>query len=132
MGTMELTQRRNRSAGFTLLEIMIALLVFAIGILATVSMQISSLKGNGIARSNTEAAAIASSVVEELRTLPFQDLRLSAQVHQLPDIGRNAVSYTVQDNAIVDNSKLIRVTVGWKEGTVNRTVDIDYILTDII
>jgi len=132
MYNIKLIKKKNATAGFTLIEVMIALFVFAIGILATVSMQISSLHGNSIARSNTDAAAIASSVVEELRTLPFEDLRLSAQAHPLPNIGHHTVSYTIQDNAIIDNSKSIRVTVGWVDGGTNRAIDIDYILTDII
>lgn len=118
--------------GFTLIEALIALLIFTIGILATISMQVSSLHGNSIARNNTEAAAIAASVVEGLRGLPFTHPDLEAKTHQPPDVGYHSVSYTVQDNALLGNTKTIRVTVSWTDIGTAREVVIDYVLADMI
>ena len=59
--------------GFTLIEIMIAITVFAIGILAVGKMQIAAIQGNSRANHLTEAATIAQSKIEELISLNYND-----------------------------------------------------------
>lgn len=125
-------KRFDGREGFTLLEVIIAVFVFSIGILATVSMQISSLQGNSIANNNTVAASIAASVIEELRPLAYSDPALAPGPHPLPDQERYAVSYAVQQDVIIANTLSIRVTIGWTDGSTPRTVDIDYLLSDTI
>jgi len=59
--------------GFTLIEILIAITVFAIGILAVGKMQITAIQGNSRANHLTEAATIAQSKMEELISLNYND-----------------------------------------------------------
>ena len=59
--------------GFTLIEILIAITVFAIGILAVGKMQITAIQGNSRANYLTEAATIAQSKMEELISLDYND-----------------------------------------------------------
>lgn len=59
--------------GFTLTEIMIALAVFTIGILAVNAMQTASIKGNSKARQITEAGNLASDRIEKIITLDYDD-----------------------------------------------------------
>ena len=125
-------KKLDGSEGFTLLEVIIAVFVFSIGILATVSMQISSLQGNSIANSNTVAASIAASVIEELRPLAYNDPALAPGPHPLPDQECYGVSYAVQQDVIIANTLSIRVTIDWADGSTPRTVDIDYLLSDTI
>ncbi len=54
------------AAGFTIIEVMIAMVVFAIGILGVVTMQTSSVSGNAKARYISEAANYAADRVEIL------------------------------------------------------------------
>lgn len=126
------TPSGNNEKGFTLIEALIGLLVFTIGILATVSMQVSALQGNSIARNNTDAAAIAASVVEELKGLPYDHPDLAAGDHALDNVGHHTVAYTVQDDSIIANTKSVRVSVGWNDGATARAVNLDYLLPDII
>ncbi|MCJ8499305.1 type IV pilus modification protein PilV [Desulfatitalea alkaliphila] len=118
--------------GFTLIEAMIAILVFTIGILATISMQITSIQGNALARNNTEAAAIAANLAEELRSFPYSDASLQQGNHALPDVGNYSVSYTVQDDAILADTKSVRITVGWTTRATPRNVIVDYLFYDTI
>ena len=53
------------------MEVMIALSIFAIGILGVFSMQISAINGNANARRVTEDATRAMDKVEELLALPY-------------------------------------------------------------
>ncbi|THB81797.1 MAG: prepilin-type N-terminal cleavage/methylation domain-containing protein [Desulfobacteraceae bacterium] len=63
--------KRNRSKGFTLLELLIALAIFAIGILGMVKMQIAATKGNSSARTVTEATTVGQDLLERLILLPY-------------------------------------------------------------
>ena len=53
-------------AGFTLIEVLLALAIFSIGLLAVASMQISSVTKNTSSRLNTMAVEYASDYMERL------------------------------------------------------------------
>lgn len=62
----------NDERGFSLVEVMIAISIFAIGFLAMAAMQTSSIRGNSTARGTTEAAGLLQAKIEELRMLPYE------------------------------------------------------------
>lgn len=64
--------------GFTLIEIMIAITVLSIGILAISIMQIKTIKSNNTAFSRSSANDISRTFLEELKRLPFDDPNLTA------------------------------------------------------
>ncbi|MCK5099930.1 MAG: prepilin-type N-terminal cleavage/methylation domain-containing protein [Desulfobacteraceae bacterium] len=57
--------------GFTILEIMIAMAIFAIGILGVAQMQIQAVNANAYSRLSTEAVTFAQGQVEQLLSLPY-------------------------------------------------------------
>jgi prepilin-type N-terminal cleavage/methylation domain-containing protein len=61
----------NGSHGFTLIEVVIAISIFAIGFLAVAALQISANKSSRRALEVTEATAIASNQMERLMSLSF-------------------------------------------------------------
>lgn len=63
----------NEESGFTLLEVLIALVIFAVGILGVASMQISSIQGNSHGRQVSEASSVISDRIETLMTLDYDD-----------------------------------------------------------
>ncbi|AWV90792.1 prepilin-type N-terminal cleavage/methylation domain-containing protein [Bradymonas sediminis] len=56
-----------KTRGFTLVELMVAMVVLAIGIMATMAMQYSSLAGSMISRDNSNAADIGQRVIEVMQ-----------------------------------------------------------------
>ncbi len=62
--------------GFTLVEVLISLFIFAVGVLAVASMQISSYAGNDRANIGSEATTIASDKLEELLSLNYDNASL--------------------------------------------------------
>lgn len=54
-------------AGYTLLEVMIALLVFSIGLLGMAAMMVSAVRGNHQAYHHSQATYIADSIADGLR-----------------------------------------------------------------
>lgn len=83
--------------GFTLPEVMIALAVFSIGILAVYSMQFKSIKGNAVARGVTDNVTLASAKVEELVLLSFDHANLDPGLHN-PGPGADGIDNDMDGN----------------------------------
>lgn len=62
--------KSSRTSGFSLIELMIALFVFAIGMLAVTAMCLISIQGNSLANRMTQANFLAQSKMEELLSEP--------------------------------------------------------------
>lgn len=91
--------------GFTLLEVMIALAIFAVGILAVSAMQINSINQNAGARMQTEATTLATDAMERLLALPYDHSQLDADVTLNPHIqvvGAYTVQWSVTTPAVSD------------------------------
>ena len=115
------TRQIRSNSGFTLIEILIAIAIFAIGILAVSAMQISSVKGNAIARGVTEKASLAADRMEKLLALPYDDPLLSAGEHSV-DVG----SFT-QANDGIDNDNDGQIDESGESGFIS----ISWILTSV-
>ncbi len=68
---------RNSKDGFALVEVLIAMVVFAIGVLGIANLQYRAVHQNRVAFDRTRANAVALSVLEELKRLPFDDPNLT-------------------------------------------------------
>jgi prepilin-type N-terminal cleavage/methylation domain-containing protein len=122
--------------GFTLIEALIALAIFSIGILAVTSLLVSANLQSKNSSEITEASAIAFNHMEELILIPFDHNDLSPALNP-----HNLVSgkYRVQWNAIesdlnndtINDSKTIEMTVSWNKlnlaGTNQRRVRLFFI-----
>jgi len=124
--------RKQGTEGFTLVEVMIAISIFTIGILAIASMQISAINGNDSANNLTGATTWAQDRIEELLALPYANVVSGGPINQ----GIYTISWTVNTcpaaipaagncpavNCIVPNTKLIIVTVAWQERGTNKSI----------
>src|SRR5215213_6417591 len=72
--TMAPQPERNGDEGFTLIEVVVALGVFAILATAFASTLSSSLRSLSVSRQRTTAEQLASSQMEELRRITYDDL----------------------------------------------------------
>jgi type IV pilus modification protein PilV len=115
------TENRNKQdiiydkRGFTLIEVMVAIAIFAVGILALAGLQSNYISGNAQARLQTEGTALGAHVIEQLRSLTFDapELDEATNPHQPPagSTGPYDVSWTVTENDPVNNAKRVRVVV---------------------
>jgi type IV pilus assembly protein PilV len=72
-------RRSERFArGFTLIEVMIAATILAVGLLALAGMQVSAIRGGKQGRHTTEAAAAARSQLEQFDRMNFTSGSLNA------------------------------------------------------
>ena len=61
--------------GFTLVEVLIALAILAIGLLALAGLQVVVIKGNAASKNLTSAVILAEAKMEELKGKGFRNLR---------------------------------------------------------
>jgi Tfp pilus assembly protein PilV len=124
---------KNGHAGFTLIEAIIGLFVFTVGILAAASMQVGALHGNSTARSLTQGATIAANLVENLRPLDYMtDAALTQGIQGPIQNGNYTITYNVQRNALLQNTMRVDVTVDWLERGAPKTMNLVYIKHDTI
>jgi type II secretion system protein I len=104
------TVREEKSHhGFTLIEVLIAMAIFSIGILAVGTMQVSSTNSNAAARIQTEEYTWVVDQIERLTGLDYNDPALNAGGHSIARTPYT-VSWTVADDQPVNGAKRIAVT----------------------
>lgn len=65
--------KNGNEKGFTIIEILIAMAIFAIGILGVAKMQMTATSGNTSSRGVTESANIGQQQIERLLSLAYDD-----------------------------------------------------------
>jgi type IV pilus assembly protein PilV len=65
--TLNKFQLRHGQSGYSLLEVLIALLVFSIGLLGLAAMMVSAVRGNHQAYHHSQAVYVANSMADGLR-----------------------------------------------------------------
>jgi Tfp pilus assembly protein PilV len=118
----------------TLLEVMIALAVLAVGLLAMLAMQISAMRSGKYGRHTTDAAQMARDQMEFLHRLDWADAAIQPTNWTVDFMGNPApqtvtvqsaggpqqemtytVSYRVRSDATDTNLRLVDVRVTWTE-----------------
>lgn len=107
-------KKLQKDQGFTLIEVLIAISIFAVGLLAVATMQLSAIRVNSTAGQITTRITWAQDKLEELMALPYTDSQLQAAgspfQETTPD-GYYTISWTVTDDTPISDTKLITVTV---------------------
>jgi type IV pilus assembly protein PilV len=139
--------KKSNEKGFSLIEILIAITVFAIGILAIGKMQIAAIKGNSFANDLTKATTLAQDRMEKLIGLSYID-PLNNDTNGNGDTGLDAdanatvdhndvdgmynIFWNIAENCPIDNTKKIRVIVTWKDKGEQKKVKITSMKADVI
>lgn len=83
-------------SGFTLLEVMVALLLLVVGLLAHMAFTVSIIRTNNNSGNYTEASALAQDKLEELTHLPFSHADL-ADTNPGNNSSKGLLSFTPTD-----------------------------------
>jgi type IV pilus assembly protein PilV len=112
----------KKQDGFTLIEVLVALTIFAVGLLAIAALQTSAIRMNSTGDRLTEISTLGIDKYEELMSLPFTDPQLAVggpYTDPNPPAGYT-VRWTVVQDILVANTKNITLTVTGKGKTLRR------------
>jgi len=99
---------KHSQSGFSMVEVMVAILLLTVGLLALAKMQTQAVASNNYGNQLTEATFLAQDKLEELRLLNECYLAV---------IAKPELSWTAEDQAIVNNynSQLSDSVANWIE-----------------
>jgi prepilin-type N-terminal cleavage/methylation domain-containing protein len=112
------TKRRTDSErGLTIIEVMIALALFGVGLTAVSSMQLHAMRGGNSGRHATQAGAIAESTMEQLQRLTWSQLTPTAGWS--PATTRNNTVQGHVEKVYTIDSRITDLVADW-----TRTIDV--------
>ncbi len=136
---------KTTASGFTIIEVMIAMAIFSIGILAVAAMQVSSTKTNNISRASTQAYNLAQQYMEAFLNADYNDPNIAdvnaANNADLTTTNLANVDYfnvdvtgaavnlgpydlivNVADNTPINDTKTVVVIISWRAGRQSRSI----------
>jgi len=105
-----------KSKGFTLIEVLVALVILSFSLLALAGLMVTTTKNNASGGHVTEAATFAQDKLEELRAIKWEDLLDGNKTDQQG--GSTGINYTRNWNVTTkDSLKTITINVNWNDRT---------------
>jgi len=124
-GGSELNKWTREAKGFSLLEVLAALVILAFGLLALAGLHVTSLRGNTFSHHLSLATVVAQDRLEFLKNLSLSSRELVGGKHEdqqfTPPGSRMSFqrTYSVTE---ANSIKTIQYTVLWNDGRRNHSV----------
>ncbi len=104
----------TKSDGFTLIEILVALIILSVSLLALAGLMVTTTKNNSFGNHMTEAATLAQDKLEELRAIRWENISEGLNTDQ--QNGSTGNNYTRDWNVATNGSlKTISITIRWQD-----------------
>jgi type II secretion system protein I len=120
------------SAGFTLIEVLVAMATFAIVMAATAALMLHSTTYLAKSNERSQAIAIAQKVIEDLRTVDYPEM---ASGSTTVDWKGQEAFFTVDWDVTPDNPEpgmaTVVVSVSWHHKEKTHTYETQSVYTDI-
>lgn len=125
----------SNQKGFTLLELLIALVILSVGLLGLAGLHIAAIRGNVSGFKMSTASAVAQQRLEELKALDTTASALSNGAHVDGTVVVQGItynrSYTVVDDTPVRGTSTLTFTTTWTDPT-SRLIHTTRIFTRIL
>jgi len=103
-----------KSKGFTLIEVLIALVILSVAFLALAGLMVQTTKNNSFGGRITEAATFAQDRLEELRATSWVAITPGSD----RKMGSNGIDYARAWTVVTtDNIKTITININWNDKT---------------
>jgi type IV pilus assembly protein PilV len=103
----------RRGDGFTLVEVLVAMSIAAVGFLGLAATHVASLRATVVGRNVTLATSVASESLEALRRLPYASLASTSPA----SVARDNVTFTSTATVAASSatSKKVTMNVSWHD-----------------
>ena len=129
MGLRKIQNRFEKEKGFSLIELMIAMSVMALGMLAAASMQYSAVRNNTTGNTATQANMLAKAQLEMLKNQDIESAALAVGDYNDPtSVDQNGNPGGIYNRSwridpLGASARRIRVTIDWtKFGNTRRVI----------
>jgi type IV pilus assembly protein PilV len=107
----------QKQTGFSLIEVLIGLILLAIGLLAIALFQTTSIRGNFFSNNLTLATYVVQDRLEFLKNLPLDSPALKSGNYNPGPITISGVVFSQSYSVITNNDfKTIHYSVAWNDG----------------
>lgn len=112
----------STQAGFTMMEVMIAMLITAIAIIGIVALFMTQTNASSLSRHQTEATVLAEDKIEKLRTLGPAAAQTGTDTSIDEKGGSGGIYTRTWTETVGANFADLTVNVTWNENGVAKTV----------
>jgi type II secretion system protein I len=117
----------TKSNGFTLVEVLVAIIILSFSLLALAGLMVTTTKNNSFGTNMTEAATFAQDKLEELRAMRWDDISEGTSSDQKS--GSTGINYTRNWNVAKDDVlKTIAISINWQD-RANHSIKLTSVLT---
>lgn len=117
----------TKSDGFTLIEILVALIILSVSLLALAGLMVTTTKNNSFGGHMTEAATFAQDKLEEFRAIRWENISEGGSTDQKG--GSTGINYTRNWNVATSGVlKTITISINWQDRT-NHSIRLTSVLS---
>lgn len=117
----------RKTNGFTLIEVLVALIILSFSLLALAGLLVTTTKNNSFGSHMTEAATFAQDKLEELRAMRWEDIPEGTSSDQKS--GSTGINYERSWNVATNGVlKTITISINWQDRT-NHSIKVTSVLS---
>lgn len=116
------TNPHFESNGFTLIEVLLSLAIFAIGFLAIGTLVIATTKNTTTGNMMTQASMLAREKIEFLKTLPLAEMADECLDSMEPEVFEGVYNRRCEVTSTTATLNTLKVTVSWTKRQKFRNV----------